>query len=121
MSEPQLYHPNERWEVATLPDRENAITFAVAHFIALANRAIEERGLFSVALSGGSTPKEIYGRLAQPEIAKMVDWSAIWSWRSCSSLLKVWARRARQPRVRVQWRSETKPGKRLMSERAKVA
>ncbi|HCK04281.1 MAG: 6-phosphogluconolactonase [Methylophilales bacterium] len=38
----------------------------------LANKAIEERGSFSIVLCGGSTPKSIYSKLAKAQ----TDWSA---------------------------------------------
>ena len=77
MNEPEVSTPTDRWEVVTLPDREAAVTFAVAHFIETGRQAIEERGLFSVALSGGSTPKAIYSMLSQPDIAPLLDWSRV--------------------------------------------
>ncbi|MBU6445770.1 MAG: 6-phosphogluconolactonase [Verrucomicrobia bacterium] len=39
-----------------------------------AERAIQKRGRFAVALSGGSTPKAIYERLSTQKL----DWSKIW-------------------------------------------
>jgi 6-phosphogluconolactonase len=37
--------------------------------------AIEQRGFSIVGLSGGSTPREVYGALGQ---AKNIDWSKVW-------------------------------------------
>lgn len=54
---------------------EETILFAVEHWLHSAQRAIQQRGRFTVALSGGSTPKAIYQKLAQnPEL----DWSKVW-------------------------------------------
>lgn len=50
---------------------------ATNHFIALANEAINERGRFSVALSGGSTPKRMHALLAS-EFKNEVDWSKVY-------------------------------------------
>jgi 6-phosphogluconolactonase len=47
---------------------------AAAQFIELANAAIPLAGKFSVALSGGSTPKAMYSLLASPDYKDRVDW-----------------------------------------------
>ena len=44
-------------------DLEDAISFAAEHWIHTAKRAIQQRGRFAVALSGGSTPKAIYQKV----------------------------------------------------------
>lgn len=53
---------------------QETIDFAVTHFAHSAERAILKRGRFTVALSGGSTPKAIYQRI----ILEKLDWSKIW-------------------------------------------
>lgn len=55
-------------------DTQKTIDFAVEHWIHSAERSIQQRGRFTVALSGGSTPKAIYEKLVQ----KKLDWSKIW-------------------------------------------
>lgn len=51
---------------------------AVAHrFVGAANAAIEARGEFIVALSGGSTPRSIYARLATEPLGTSLDWSRV--------------------------------------------
>ena len=52
------------------------ITAATALVQSAATHAIEERGRFSLVLSGGSTPAALYAHLARPEVADQVDWSA---------------------------------------------
>lgn len=54
---------------------EETIHFAVEHWIHSAQRAIQQRGKFAVALSGGSTPKAIYEHLAK---RTDLDWNKIW-------------------------------------------
>lgn len=50
----------------------------VADFIAgLAAKSIAERGRFTIALSGGSTPRPIYARLATAGYAERIDWSRV--------------------------------------------
>ncbi|MDE3047687.1 MAG: 6-phosphogluconolactonase, partial [Verrucomicrobiota bacterium] len=53
---------------------KETIEFATQHWIHSAERAIQKRGRFAVALSGGSTPKAIYERLSTQKL----DWSKIW-------------------------------------------
>ncbi len=55
-------------------DIEDAIVFAVEHWIHTAKRAIQQRGRFAVALSGGSTPKAIYQKLS---LVRDLDWSKV--------------------------------------------
>lgn len=56
---------------------ETTISFCVDHFITLANKSIEDHGSFSVALSGGSTPKAIFQSLAHSSHGAKVDWSRV--------------------------------------------
>jgi len=51
--------------------------FAAEEFIALAKEAIEERGQFTVALSGGSTPKSFYQLLASEKFRDKINWKAV--------------------------------------------
>jgi 6-phosphogluconolactonase len=46
-------------------------------FVAAAADAIDERGIFRVALSGGGTPKRVYPLLLEPARRDAVDWSAV--------------------------------------------
>jgi 6-phosphogluconolactonase len=46
-------------------------------FVGLANQAISSRGRFSVALSGGLTPRRLYQLLANPPFREMVHWEAV--------------------------------------------
>lgn len=68
MSEPQF---------DVLPNVASVAEATAERFVALARAAIDERGSFRVALSGGSTPKTVYPLLlAQPRIGA-VDWSRV--------------------------------------------
>ncbi|MCE5293560.1 MAG: 6-phosphogluconolactonase, partial [Chlamydiales bacterium] len=60
-----------------LDSEEKVIDFCLIHFIDEANFAIDTHDTFSVALSGGSTPKKFYDALTQSEEAKALDWSKI--------------------------------------------
>jgi 6-phosphogluconolactonase len=50
---------------------------AARRFASLAQAAIARRGRFSVALSGGSTPRALHQRLAQPPLAETIDWGKV--------------------------------------------
>ncbi len=64
-------------EIVILPDRAALAREAAARFISLAQQAIAARGRFSVALSGGSTPRVLYVLLASPEYAQQIDWAHV--------------------------------------------
>ncbi len=58
----------------TWPD-QLSLAHAVAHFIVLeSKKAIAATGQFSLALSGGSTPKLLYELLAEPPYANNIEW-----------------------------------------------
>lgn len=50
---------------------------ALEAFIHLAAESIEEQGLFTVALSGGSTPEPLYAALGSAENIARVDWKRV--------------------------------------------
>ena len=55
-----------------------AVCHATAdRFVELARDAIAQRGIFRVALSGGSTPKTVYPLLLEPARRDAVDWSRV--------------------------------------------
>jgi 6-phosphogluconolactonase len=77
---------DDRREAAVPGDGPATISYCVEQFISVANQAIQDRGSFSVALSGGSTPKAVYEQLALPQNRKRVDWSKamlFWSDERC--------------------------------------
>ena len=52
--------------IKTFPTAEELARGAAEHFVAASNAAVAQRGFFTVALSGGSTPKALYELLADP-------------------------------------------------------
>ncbi len=60
-----------------LPDAGQLITAATEHFVATARNAIAKRGVFYVALAGGSTPKGLYEKLATEPYAQQIDWARV--------------------------------------------
>jgi len=65
-------------EVRILADANSIAQTAAAEFLQAARESISEKGSFSVALAGGSTPKTLYGLLASnPLLQAKVPWSKI--------------------------------------------
>lgn len=51
--------------------------FAANEFVSLSREAIRERGIFTVALSGGSTPKKLNALLASDAFREKIEWNKI--------------------------------------------
>ena len=55
-----------------------ALSHAVANLIVTeSNKAVQQKGYFSIALSGGSTPKLLFQLLAQPPYKNNIPWKKI--------------------------------------------
>ena len=67
---------DERRKVIIPGDKAETIAYAADHFISLAKSAIAFHGTFFVALSGGSTPKLIYEKIALSH-EQSIDWSKV--------------------------------------------
>ena len=64
-------------DLRQFPDLD-ALNYAAAQrWVQLAEAAIIARGKFHAALSGGSTPRALYRRLASPEFANRVAWDRV--------------------------------------------
>jgi 6-phosphogluconolactonase len=65
----------------------DALADAVArHIVQRARKAILASGRFTLALSGGSTPRSAYVRLARDDLARRIDWEKVhvlWSDERC--------------------------------------
>jgi len=59
------------------PTIEGTITNIAGYFISIASEQINQKDIFSVALSGGSTPKSLYEFLAQDASADDLPWDKI--------------------------------------------
>jgi 6-phosphogluconolactonase len=64
-------------DIRTYPDAHSLAHAAGEHFMAVAAAAIAARGQFSVALSGGSTPRLLFERLATEELTSQLPWSSV--------------------------------------------
>lgn len=77
MKRKDIYHFDERRNIVFPGDDKQTIDFAVKHFIEAGQKAIEEKGRFVVALSGGSTPKKIYQTLSKPHYREALNWKDV--------------------------------------------
>lgn len=78
ISNPNFIRPiDERRDLIVPGNTEETIAFCIKHFIILANLAIAAHGSFSVALSGGSTPKRIFEGLSSKEYRSQIDWQKV--------------------------------------------
>jgi 6-phosphogluconolactonase len=59
-------------------DRDSLARAAAEHFATLAAEAMADHGRFSVALSGGSTPRDMHALLASDELAACIDWMKVY-------------------------------------------
>ncbi len=64
-------------EVRIFKDAEGLSEFAAEMFIELCNNAVSVKNRFSVALSGGTTPRRLYELLSGDKFKDKVDWSKI--------------------------------------------
>ena len=64
-------------EIKVVPDAKAVAAEAAERVTAAAQRAIGERGRFSIALSGGSTPKALYALLTAEPYRSRIDWSKV--------------------------------------------
>lgn len=63
--------------IKIFPNLEELNEFAAGKFAEIAADSIRERGRFSVALSGGSTPKALHALLASEKFKNLIDWQDI--------------------------------------------
>ena len=60
------------------PDQSGFIDGAADFIVDVATQAIADRGRFTIALSGGSTPRPIYARMASVGYRERIDWSKVY-------------------------------------------
>jgi 6-phosphogluconolactonase len=63
--------------IKTFHDAEQLNSFAAEKFVEIADASIRSGGIFTVALSGGSTPKSLFQLLSSDEYKNKVDWSKV--------------------------------------------
>lgn len=73
-------------QVVIYPDTNTLSHAAAAYIVQCAREAITEHGRFFIALSGGSTPKVLYGLLGSTPYRDSIDWALVeifWSDERC--------------------------------------
>ncbi|MBM3201658.1 MAG: 6-phosphogluconolactonase [Chlamydiae bacterium] len=68
-----IFSFDERRQVAIAGSKAETIDFATKHLIETGIEAIKKHGIFTIALSGGSTPKAVFQELKKHKNA--LDWS----------------------------------------------
>lgn len=68
---------SERHEFTILPTSTAVAGATADRFVELARAAINERGIFRVALSGGGTPRQVYPLLLEGPRVRTVDWARV--------------------------------------------
>jgi 6-phosphogluconolactonase len=71
----QLKETEQSAKVSIFDEAEEVARAAAVRFVEAARDAIQAEGRFSVALSGGSTPRRVYQLLASDEFRERVDWA----------------------------------------------
>jgi len=66
---------DDRRLLALPGDHDETLNFAVENWLEIASESIADHGFFAVALSGGSTPKKIFQKLAK--MPDVIDWSKV--------------------------------------------
>ncbi len=71
------HHRTRRGEILVYPNRHAASRAGAESFSERARAAVEANGRFSVALSGGSTPREMYSLLAEEPLRSRIPWEGV--------------------------------------------
>ncbi len=63
--------------IAIFPDIDTLSHEAAQYIVRIARESIETRGRFTIALSGGTTPRELYGLLGSEPYSSQIDWKLV--------------------------------------------
>jgi 6-phosphogluconolactonase len=64
-------------DMTVYPDNRSFVDGSADFIVGLAGASIAARGRFTIALSGGGTPRPIYARLATADYANRIDWQKV--------------------------------------------
>ena len=64
-------------KIQVVADAEGVAVAGAERFVGAGQEAIAERGVFAVALAGGSTPKRLYELLAGEPYVRRIDWERV--------------------------------------------
>lgn len=69
---------DERRDLLIPGDFSGTLLLCLRHFVSVYQQALKEHGSFFVALSGGSTPQELYRHLCSSPYKEQIDWSKVY-------------------------------------------
>lgn len=78
MNNSKIIPVDERRSVIIPGDKDKTIQFCIEHFMNCYRIAVKNNNRFTVALSGGSTPKTLFQKLCQEPHSKEIDWKKLW-------------------------------------------
>ena len=67
----------QKSRIMTVADADALADFTVKSFLTYAQRAISEKGVFHVAISGGTTPVRFYERLSSKSVYSKIEWEKV--------------------------------------------
>lgn len=65
-------------KIKVFPTPDALAEGAAAFMVALAEKAVANKGRFVISLSGGNTPKHLFGLLARPPYSQQMPWDKIY-------------------------------------------
>lgn len=68
---------DERRDILIPGDKEAALEFCMQHFFEIAEESIRRSGIFTIALSGGSTPAALYKKISESSLKKHINWRKV--------------------------------------------
>ena len=63
--------------IAMYPDIHTLSQQAAQYVVRIASASLAARGRFTIALSGGTTPRELYGLLGSEPYRSQIDWQSV--------------------------------------------
>jgi 6-phosphogluconolactonase len=63
--------------IAIYPDVDTLSQQAAQYVVRIASESIADRGRFTIALSGGTTPRKLYGLLGSEPYSSQIDWKLV--------------------------------------------
>jgi 6-phosphogluconolactonase len=73
-------------QISVYPDTDTLSRDAAQYIVRLANESVVLHGRFTIALSGGTTPRKLYGMLGDEPYRSQIDWALVdifWSDERC--------------------------------------
>lgn len=72
-----VYSIDERRDLVIKSTEKEALYFCAEQFLEVYEESVTLHGSFTVALSGGSTPKALFALITKPPYSNQIDWSKV--------------------------------------------